>query len=149
MTRRGSAPLVTFTRDGVRYAFEVPDVIEVTALVPVTPVPRTGPRLLGVTSWRGRTIPVVDPRGHLKREAAKPDVKSRILVVGRPSPFGVAIDEPGRLLRSPDRHPVESVGREGPAAPGVRLVRTAEGLVRVLDPEAVLGDVRTLAGDHS
>lgn len=143
-----TSPLVTFTLAGIRYAFEVREVVEVTGAVPVAPVPRTADRVVGVTAWRGKTIPVLDPRPRLKREARKPDVMSRILVVGRPSPFGVLIDDPGRVLRATDVHAVET---HGPASgdPGVRLVRTPEGVVRVLDPEAVLGDVRTLVREKA
>ena len=148
MTPAAPGALVSFTLGGVRFAFAVADVVEVTAVVPVTPVPGTARRLVGVTAWRGRTIPVVDPRRALKSEGRKPDVLSRILVVGRPSPFGVLIDAPGRVLREADLRAIESGEPADPRAAGPTLVRAADGLVRLLDPEAVLGDVRTLVRER-
>jgi chemotaxis signal transduction protein len=140
--------LVTFTLAGTRYAFAVADVVEVTAVVPVTPVPGTAARLVGVTAWRGRTIPVLDPRRNLKREGPEPDVLSRILVVGRPSPFGVLMDAPGRVLRPADLRPIQS-GEPAEGRGSVpKLASAADGLVRLLDPEAVLGDVRTLVKER-
>lgn len=144
-----TAPFVTFTLDGTRYALAIADVVEVTAAVPVTPVPGTADRLVGVTAWRGKTIPVLDPRARLKQGARTPDVMSRILVVGRPSPFGVLIGDPGRVVRASDLRPLDPGDPETPGVPGVTLARTADGVVRVLDPETVLGDVRTLVREHS
>jgi len=146
VTRSGTDPIVTFTLAGARYALPVRRVVEVTTAVPVTRVPGASSRLLGVTAWRGRTIPVLDPRPNLKRDPREPDVVSRILVVGHPSPFGVRIDDPGRVLRASDLRPLEPGDPEANAA-GPDLVRTADGLVRLLDPEEVLGDVRTLIGE--
>ena len=142
-----TGPVVTFRLGGACYGFPLGDVVEVTVAVPVTPVPGTTCRLVGVTAWRGRTIPVLDPRPHLKREARESDVVSRILVVGRPSPFGVRIDDPGRVLRPSELHPLEPGDSEAHGAPALALVRTADGMVRLLDAVEVLGDVQTLVGE--
>jgi chemotaxis signal transduction protein len=143
-----SVALVSFTLGGSRYAFAVGDVVEVTSAVPITPVPGTAARLVGVTAWRGRTIAVIDPRRRLKGEGRKPDVMSRILIVGRPSPFGVLIDDPGRVLRAADLRPIDAGDPEAPDAPDRALARTVDGLLRLLDPEEVLGDVRTLVRER-
>jgi purine-binding chemotaxis protein CheW len=151
MTPATPAPLealVSFTLGGTRYAFAVADVVEVTAVVPVTPIPGAAARLVGVTAWRGRTIPVLDPRRNLKRDGPKPDVVSRILVVGRPSPFGVLIDAPGRVLRPADLRPIDPGDSAERRHSGPKLASAADGVVRLLDPEAVLGDMRTLVKER-
>jgi chemotaxis signal transduction protein len=147
VTRSDLGPVVTFRLGNTVYGFPVGDVIEVTAAVPVTPVPGTAGRLVGVTAWRGRTIPVLDPRPNLKREAREPDVVSRILVVARPSPFGVRIDGPGRVLRASDLRPLKPGDPESHAPRDPALARAADEVIRLLDADEVLGDVRTLVGE--
>jgi hypothetical protein len=73
---------------------------------------------------------------------------TRILVVGRPSLFGVPIDDPGRVVRASDLRPVDPGDPEASEAAGLALARTADGMMRLLDPEEVLGDVRTLVRER-
>lgn len=137
--------IVTFRLDGKEYGLDVQDVVEVTSARPVTPLPGTSDRVVGVTTWRGKTVPVLDPRRRLKRRAPAPELRSRLLVVGRPGPFALLIGEPGRVLPRGDLRPIERVGidaeRDGD---GVSIVATPGGLVRVLDPARILGDPRCL-----
>lgn len=144
MTAPAAGPLVTFMVDGIRFALAVSDVIELTPLRNVTPVPATADRVAGVTAWRGKTIPVIDLRRYLKRPEPEPDVKSRLLIVGRPAPFGILIGEPGRILRESDRSAVDVADESDRSPESLSLIRTPEGVVRVLDPAQVLGEVRTL-----
>ncbi|NNE42957.1 MAG: hypothetical protein HKN12_02000, partial [Gemmatimonadetes bacterium] len=64
--------------------------------------------------------------------------KSRLIIVGRPEPFGLRVDEPGRILR-------ECTAVESPenAAPrGVSLIEAESGLIRLLDPVWLLNESR-------
>lgn len=146
-----TAAVVTFRWGGADYAFEIADVVEVTPLADLTPLPGSSPRVAGVTTWRGRTIPVIDLAALLKPEEEAPDLRKRLLVLGRPGHFGVLIDEPGRVLSLP--------GIPEPGLPGgdsrrggrweSSVVRGRHGSVSVLDPERVLGSSRELLGGES
>jgi chemotaxis signal transduction protein len=135
-------PLVTFRIGDQDFAFDVRDVVEMIAARQPTPVPGASPRLIGVTSWRGKTVPVLTLPGALKREAAPSDGKKRLLVLRRPTPFALRVDEPGRIA---DPRDLEDVAIEGGDVEdevresGVRLVRWQGRLLRVLDPVRVLG----------
>jgi chemotaxis signal transduction protein len=145
-----SGSFVTFRLDGAEYAFALTDVVELTRVLPITPVPRTAARVLGVATWRGKTIVVLDVAAHLKRRVRTPDARGRLLVIGRPDPFAVLIGEPGRVLRAEDATPVELPDAAAASdAAGVSLVRTAGGLVRVVDPACLLGAPQTLLAEGS
>ena len=140
---RGRHPrgtLVTFELGEGWYAFDVADVVEVARPGPLTPLPGTSDCLAGVVAWRGRTIPVLELGALLKLEGASPDVKRKLIVLGRPSPFGVLVDRPGDLLdptgtedvEMPAGRPTDGIGKT------LTIVRAELGLVRVLDPEGIL-----------
>jgi chemotaxis signal transduction protein len=132
------ATLVTFRWDGELWAFDLADVMEVAGARPVTPVPGTGRRMLGIVAWRGRTLPVLAPR-RLKADPAPPDLRGRFLVLRVPSPFAVPVDEPGRVVTG---CAVVAAAREAAAASGaVRAVVRVEGArVQVLDPRVLAAD---------
>jgi chemotaxis signal transduction protein len=134
---------VTFSLDGATYAFDVDDVVEVAVTGDVTPVPGTSERVAGVTSWRGRTIPVLRIRADLKRTDDTSDQRCRLIVLRRPEPFAVRVDSPGQILRdwAAVSEPTPDADRETRL-----LVRRGEELVRVLDPVRIAGVPRTLLG---
>lgn len=135
-------PWITFRVSDREYALAVHDVVEILSARPATPIPTAADRLAGVVSWRGSTLPVLDLPSALKRADRAPDVERRMLVVRHPSPFAIRVDEPGRILHPRD---VTEVVVEGGDAErearehGIRLMRTAAGLVRVVDPARTLG----------
>lgn len=61
----GDRCLVVVAAGGVRYGLEVEKVLEVVALGEVTPLFQLPPHVLGVTSVRGRVLPVGDLAGLL------------------------------------------------------------------------------------
>jgi chemotaxis signal transduction protein len=131
-------PLVTFWLGATEYAFDAFDVTEMTAGASVTPIPRTSGGVAGVTAWRGQTIPVVNLRSVLKVEGRAPDEKMRLLVLGRPGPFGVLVDRGGQVLRPGNCGEVE-LDEDHPGGTGLLgIVRTQRGFLRVLDAAAVL-----------
>lgn len=134
--------VVTFWLGEQEYAFEVTDVVEMTAHPLVTRVPGAPARFAGVTNWRGKTIPVLDLRTHLKLPDRPPDVKRRILVLDRPGPFAVLVERPGRILAASATRPYGATTTD-PDDP-IRLVRAESGLVRILDPIRLFADA---AGD--
>lgn len=143
MTATLTDPVVTFLVANRDFAFAVSDVIEMLSARVPTAVPGASPRLAGVTSWRGRTLPVLDLVPALKLEDPSPDSQKRLLVLRRPAPFALKVDEPGRIVDPDD---IESIELEGGDAErearefGIQLIRCSGRLVRVLDPVRVLGD---------
>lgn len=129
--------VVTFRWEGEDWAFEVPDVVEVVGARTVTPVPGTEPRVLGIVTWRGRTLPVLAPQA-LKDPAGTPDLKRRLIVL-REGPFAVPVDEPGRVIDAGTAEVVD-LPKDGEGTPpdGLRLLRLEGRLVRVLDPRALV-----------
>ena len=135
-------PWITFLSAGREYALAVHDVVEVLSARPATPIPTAVDRLAGIVSWRGSTLPVLDLPSALKSADRAPDVEKRMLVVRHPSPFAIRVDEPGRILHPRDvtELVVEGGDAEREAREhGIRLMRTASGLVRVVDPARALG----------
>jgi chemotaxis signal transduction protein len=130
-----SQTLVTFLWEGENWAFDLADVVEVVGTRHVTPLPGAHPRLLGIVTWRGRTLPVFAP-GALKDSPVPPDLKRRLLVLRRPGPFAVPVDEPGRVVDAAAAERVDL--REDGPADGLRLLRVDGRLVRLLDPRAIV-----------
>jgi chemotaxis signal transduction protein len=130
---------VTFRWDGEPWALDVGDVIEIVAARAVTRLPGSSQRLLGLVAWRGRTLPVVIPRA-LKEGRPGPDVKRRLLVLGRPAPFAVPLDEAGRVAVADP--PGEGESENGP----VRV----DGLqVTLIDPEDLLANEPSLVAPQA
>lgn len=73
--------LLTFTAGGLTYAIEVTKVVEVLPSVPVRPVPTLPEYVLGMMSYRGAMIAVIDLPRRLTGEAAKPLLSTRLIVV--------------------------------------------------------------------
>src|ERR1700730_19066003 len=56
------SPMLKFTVGGLNCALPLADVQEITAMVWVTPLPGSGPNLLGVIDCHGTPCPVIDVR---------------------------------------------------------------------------------------
>lgn len=87
--------LLTFTAGGLAYAIEATKVVEVLPSVPVRPVPTLPEYVLGMMSYRGGMIAVIDLPRRLTGEAAKPLLSTRLIVVectarGGPAPAGAS-----------------------------------------------------------
>ena len=129
--------LVTFRCSGNLWAVDVADVLEVVRLGPLTRVPGASARVAGVFGWRGRTVPVISLPSALKRSAESPDQKKRVLVLGRPEPFGVLIDRSERIL-APAEWDWPTGGEAGDSespvsVPALGLACTDVGLARILE----------------
>ena len=128
----------TFRLDGETFAVDVDDVAAIIASRPVTRLPGGPEQVLGLVSWQGRTVPVLAPRP-LKRGLAAPDLRRRLLVLRRPEPCAIPIDEAGRIVRA------EVAGGAG-ASPRLRV---GTGSVLLFDPALLLGDRAGVAPSRS
>lgn len=135
--------LVTFRAAGRQYAMDIDDVEEILRHRSITRVPRTNPYVLGITSLRGKIIPVMnidtiltDGAG-LHREFS---AQAKILILkGDDGPVGVMVSKQlnivpvsrERLLEPPN-------GMQGASARFVRAVFERDGeYVSVLDGEMI------------
>ena len=137
-------PVVTYRWEGEDWAFELADVVEVLGARVVTPVPGMDPCVLGIVTWRGRTLPVLAPRP-LKETHAAPDLKRRLLVLRRPGAFAVPVDEPGRVIDAGMASVVDVPEGSETQVDGLRLLRLDGRLVRVLDPHSLTRSGRALS----
>lgn len=152
MNRPLGGPWITFSCGDTDYALDVFDVLELLPARTATPVPGGTDRLAGITTWRGRTLAVIDWPATLKAERDTPDLRKRMIVVRRPSPFALRVDAPGRIVGAGE---LEELTMEGGGADreardqGVRLLRSRHGLVRVLDPRRILGRGSLVVGGEA
>jgi purine-binding chemotaxis protein CheW len=104
--------LLTFGMAKEEFAFKVPDVEEIIRHQPITRVPTMPHYVLGITSLRGKIIPVIDlktrivfggvRRGEGQSGPEKPAEKEKILILlGPKGPIGVTIDRLIGVVRLP------------------------------------------------
>ena len=78
--------LLPFTAGGLAYAIAATQVVEVLPFIPARPVPTLPGYVLGMMTYRGRMIAVVDLPRRLTGEAAKPLLSTRLIVVEYAAP---------------------------------------------------------------
>ena len=90
--------VLTFRLGSERYAIEAGDVVEVIPLVTLRRMPRSPKHLLGVFSYRGRVMPVLDLCALATGKHLRPVMSSRVVVVNlaakgeREQLLGVAVE---------------------------------------------------------
>lgn len=97
-----SIELLTFRLANEEYAFRIEDVSEIIRLQTITLIPKSEAHLLGITSLRGKIIPVVSLRKMLalKEEDGPENKKQKILILkGRKGPIGVLTDRVVGVIR--------------------------------------------------
>jgi chemotaxis-related protein WspB len=104
--------LLTFTVAGEPYAIESRRVVEVLPRVPARPLPRVPDYLLGVFTYRGRIVPLVDLGRRLGVAPPTDRLSTRVIVVETTAP----------------------AGGDGPAA-GIQLGLVAENVVATCSTE--------------
>jgi purine-binding chemotaxis protein CheW len=103
--------LLTFTLAREEYAFRIEDLQEIVKPQRITKIPKSEPHLLGITSLRGKIIPVIDLKKILSLEgAATGDVsKQKIAILKGPKgTIGVVIDRVVGVIRPSVSQIVES-----------------------------------------
>jgi len=88
--------LLTFSIAGQPYAIESRRVIEVLPLVPARPVPQAPDYLLGIFTYRGRLLPLVDLARRLGLPPPAAKLSTRVIVVefepaDRPGPVRLGL----------------------------------------------------------
>jgi len=115
--------LLTFSVAGQPYAIESRRVIEVLPLVPARPLPQVPDYVLGIFTYRGSLVPLVDLARRLGVAAASERLSTRVIVVEYAPPVGKDAPEPaGGLVRL------------GLVAENVIAVRAAEEAAASLPP---------------
>jgi len=95
--------LLTFVLGEEEYAFRIGEVHEIIRPQRITRIPRAEASLLGITSLRGKIIPVIDLRKTLSLDgkAGQEGRKQKILILnGVKGPFGAMIDRVVGVIRS-------------------------------------------------
>ncbi len=94
--------LLTFNLSKEEFAFRVSDIAEILRAQRVAAVPKMPGYLLGVTSLRGKIIPVIDLKKRLviAQTAEVKDERKKILILkGSRGPFGAMIDNVKGVIR--------------------------------------------------
>lgn len=121
--------LLTFTLAKEEYAFRVGDLQEVIRPQRITRIPKSEAYLLGITSLRGKIIPVIDLKKMLSLDGKTEEegTKQRIAIVKGPKgPIGALIDRIFGVIR-----PLASQIVESPAHLPEAEMKYIEGVVVV------------------
>jgi len=102
--------LLTFTLGNEEYAFRIDEIHEIIRPQRVTMIPKTEPHLRGITSLRGKIIPVIDLRRLLSLNGnTVEEAKQKILILKGPKgPIGALIDRVVGVIRPSDSKIVET-----------------------------------------
>lgn len=143
-----SLDLLVFTRSGERYGFEASWALEVLPPTSVAPVPGGRAFLAGVINHRGEVLAVLELSGLVGAAAAGSDghePASRVVVVeALGMRFGLRADEVQGIVRVGMRE----LGAAGPGTGLPSWIRgTTDGMVAVVDLEALAGDPRLIVDD--
>ena len=126
---------------GARYAVDMASVAEVVPVPRVSRVPGCPRWLSGVVNWRGRVLPVVDPRSLLGAEVIPLPSSSRLLVLSVDGvEAGLVVEAVVGLLEAGSDAPEPAPATaQASAASLVRgVVSDAAGPLSLLDAQAVL-----------
>ncbi|MCE5194728.1 MAG: chemotaxis protein CheW [Nitrospiraceae bacterium] len=92
--------LLTFDLSKEEFAFRVSDVEEILRSQRITHVPKVPAFIIGITSLRGKMIPVVELRKRLSIEGNNSVSRKKILILkGGKGHFGVLIDKVKNVIR--------------------------------------------------
>lgn len=94
--------LLTFYLSNEEFAFRVSEIEEILRFQRITMVPKVPENILGITSLRGKIIPVSDLRKRLsiKGESKIDESRKKILILkGSKGPFGALIDKVKGVIR--------------------------------------------------
>ncbi len=94
--------LLTFNLAREEYAFKIDEIREIIKPQRITRIPKSEPYLLGITSLRGKIIPVIDLRMMLSLDDRSGGIKTKqkILILNGPKgPIGALIDRVIGVIR--------------------------------------------------
>ncbi len=94
--------LLAFSLSNEEYAFRVSELEEIIRPQQITYIPKTPEYLLGVTSLRGKIIPVVDLKRMLLLAGSGESKRQKIIILkGNRGPLGVRVDKISGVVRLP------------------------------------------------
>lgn len=94
--------LLAFGLFNEEYAFRVSELEEIIRPQKITFIPKTPEYLLGVTSLRGKIIPVVDLKRILHLTGSDESTRQKIIIIkGKKGPMGVRVDRVSGVVRLP------------------------------------------------
>lgn len=94
--------LLTFSLAKEEYAFRIDEILEIIRPQRITKIPKTESFLLGITSLRGKIIPVIDLKKMLSLDGSggEKSMKQKILILNGPKgPIGALIDRVIGVIR--------------------------------------------------
>jgi purine-binding chemotaxis protein CheW len=97
--------ILTFKLLSEDFAFRVSDLVEIIKLQHITPVPGLSDSVLGLTSLRGKVIPVIDLKVKLslRGDPAEDSHRRKILIIKGPKGrIGAAVDRVTGVVRIPE-----------------------------------------------
>ncbi|GAB4572176.1 MAG: chemotaxis protein CheW [Anaerolineae bacterium] len=119
-----------------QYAIPVADILEVAAMVHLTPLPESAPELLGLANRHGEVLPILDLRLCLGHDAS-PTTMNTLFVVVRDADMmaGLVVDD----IREVAQLPAETSKPPAHSGPYVKEVAILnEQPVLVLNVQAIL-----------
>ncbi len=136
---------------GARYAVAMAAVAEVVPVPVLTRVPGVSRWLAGVVNWRGRVLPVIDPRSLLGEDLNPLPSSARLLVLALDGvEAGVLAEAVSGLLEAGDGmvQPSPATAPSSAAALVLGTVNDATGPLSLLDPVALLALRSQLRTNH-
>jgi len=125
------------------FAFDVRRVREVALLDRLTAVPAAPPQVVGVANLRGDVLPIVDPERLLGVATRRAGRRLRALVVaGGGAHVGILIDDVLGLETFDDVLEIGDASRKRYVACALGRLRRSDGLVTLLDADAVVAALR-------
>ncbi len=136
-----------FTVGAEPFAFDVRRVREVILLDELTAVPAAPPQVVGVANLRGDVLPIVDPQRLLGVATRRAGRRLRALVVaGGGAHVGILIDDVLGLETFDDVLEIGDATRKPYVACALGRLRRSDGLVTLLDADAVVAALRHREG---
>jgi purine-binding chemotaxis protein CheW len=137
------APQVVALRCGAAsFGIPIDKVREIVMVPDITPVPDSGPYVLGIINLRGRILPVIDLALRLALGSGPRERTGRILVVEQDVQHlvGLLVDDAAEVLRIPEGlfGPPPELATGSGAGAIARVARLEDRLLLLLDLERVL-----------
>lgn len=131
--------LVMFRSGGNLYAVDARRVVEVVPRVALRPVPHASIWMLGLLSYRGRIVPMIDFGALTGAPAARDVLSTRAIVAnsigldGAPALVGLVAEDVSRVKTVEEAKVLKPGPRRGAAPYLGAVLRLDEGLVQLVD----------------
>ena len=141
---------LSFVLGDEEYGLEILKVQEINGMMDITPVPRTPSHVRGVINLRGRVIPIICLRDHLKMPSVEQTEKTCVIVVqvqhhDAQMTVGIVVDEVSEVLNV-ERNQIEPAPSFGG---GMETVDFITGMGKMDDRVVILLDIdRVLDGEE-